>query len=187
LDAITSYTFSVGVMASTDDQLVAIVDTYFDEMDLEGMQHALIAMKYIATARAQQLLERIASIPKYEISPSNITPSPVQTIRDMAIHKLWELGSGVVIDAVLDTLSDYPANVVEFRLTRMKPELVRKALQLRLNSADEMILIRLLTLLGTFGDHSVLPDLRSYIDDPRQEVANAAYEAEQRILGLAYF
>ncbi len=127
LDAINSYTFSVGVMASTDDQLVAIVDTYFDEMDLEGMQHALIAMKYIATARAQQLLERIASIPKYEISPSNITPSPVQTIRDMAIHKLWELGSGVVIDAVLDTLSDYPANVVEFRLTRMKPELVRKA------------------------------------------------------------
>src|SRR5258708_27163183 len=100
---------------------------------------------------------------------------------------LCDLGSNAVIDAVLDSLSDQPANIIEFRLTKMDYGLVRDALRKRLRSANDPILIRLLTLLGTFGDHTVFPDLQPYIDDPGQEVTDAAYMAEQRILGLAYF
>ena len=88
---------------------------------------------------------------------------------------------------MLDTLSHQQVNIIEFRLTKMEHELVRDALQRRLNSEKDDILIPLLTLLGTFGDPTVLPDLKPYIDDPRQEVADAAYMAEQRILGLTYF
>jgi hypothetical protein len=62
-----------------------------------------------------------------------------------------------------------------------------EALQRRLKSANDVTLIPLLTLLGTFGDYTVLPALQPYIDDPRLEVADAVYVAEQRILGLAYF
>jgi len=100
---------------------------------------------------------------------------------------LCDLGSNVVIDAVLDTLSDQQANVIEFRLTKMDYKSVGDAVRKRLNAASDLVLIRLLTLLGTFGDDTVLPNLQPYIDDPRQEVADAAYIAQQRILGLAYF
>jgi hypothetical protein len=99
---------------------------------------------------------------------------------------LCDLGSNVAIEAVLDTLSDLPANVIEFRLTKMDYRSVGDALRKRLHAASDLVLIRLLTLLGTFGDYTVLPNLQPYIDDPRQEVADAAYVAEQRILGLAY-
>lgn len=187
LDFITGNTYSAGNLGSTDDRLVAIIDTYFDELDFEATWHALMAMKYIATPRARQLLERIASNSAYEIPLSNTTLGSLQTIHEAAILMLCDLGSGVVIDEVLDTLSDQPVNLIEFRLTKMEPQSVREALQQRLNSASDTTLIHLLALLGTFGDPTVLPDLKPHIDDPRQEVADAAYSAEQRILGLAYF
>jgi HEAT repeat protein len=114
-------------------------------------------------------------------------PASQQTLRDVAILILCDLGSETVIEAMLDTLSNQTVNVIEFRLTKMGHGLVRDALQRRLNSAKDNTLIPLLTLLGTFGDPTVLPDLKAYTDDPRQEVADAAYLAEQRILGLAYF
>ncbi len=182
-----STTYRIGMFESTDDRLVTIIDTYFDEMTPDGMLRALFAMEYIATPPARQLLERIAGNPKYDIPRPNTPPASRQTLRDVAILTLCDLGSGAVIEAVLDTLSNQPVNVIEFRLTKMEHGLVRDALQRRLNSAKDNILIPLLTLLGTFGDPTVLPDLKPYIDDPKREVADAAYMAEQRILGLAYF
>jgi HEAT repeat protein len=188
LDFITGTMCRVGILEAVDSRLVAIIAAHFDEMAFDGMWQAIIAMKYIGTLAARQLLELIADDPKYEEIPfPNATPGSLQTIRQAAIHPLCDLGSEAVIDAILDSLSDQPANIIEFRLTKMDYGLVRDALQRRLHSANDRVLIRLLTLLGTFGDHTVLPALQPYIDDPRQEVADAAYLAEQRILGLAYF
>jgi hypothetical protein len=172
---------------STDDRLLAIIATYFDEMTPDGMLRALLAMKYVATPPAHQLLERIVSNPKYDIPQLNTPPASRQTLRDVAIRILCDLGSDAVIEEVLDTLSHQPVNIIEFRLTKMEPGLVGDVLQRRLNSAKDNTLLPLLTLLGTFGDPTVLSNLKPYIDDPRQEVADAAYMAEQRILGLAYF
>jgi len=62
---------------------------------------------------------------------------------------------------------------------------VRDALQRHLNSASDATLSKLLELLGLFGDHTVLPMITIYIDDPRIEIADAAYTAEQQILGMA--
>jgi len=183
----TTITFHIGVFESTDDRLVALIDTYFDEMTPDGMLRALFAMRYIATPPARQLLERIASNPNYDIPRPNNSPDSQQTVREVAIGILCDLGSEAAIEAVLDTLSRQPVNVIEFHLTKMEHVLVREALQRRLSSAKDDTLIPLLTLLGTFGDPIVLPDLKHYINDSRQEMADAAYVAEQRILGLAYF
>jgi hypothetical protein len=54
-----------------------------------------------------------------------------------------------------------------------------------LGSANDATLSKLLELLGFFGDHRVLPMIATYIDDPRIEIADAAYTAEQQILGTA--
>jgi hypothetical protein len=62
------------VIGSTDDQLVAIVNTYFDEIANEGKFRALMTMKCIGTARARQFLERIAS------SAVVVTPYGKQTL-----------------------------------------------------------------------------------------------------------
>ena len=156
-------------------------------MHPESMLRALFAMEYIATPPARQLLERIANNAKYDIPRPGAQPPSRQTLRDVAILILCDLGSDRVIEAMLDTLAHQPVNVIEFRLTKMEQGLVRDALQRRLNSAKDNALIPLLSLLGTFGDATVLPDLKAYIDDSRQEVADAAYLAEQRILGLARF
>lgn len=188
LDFITGTMSSVGILEAIDSRLVAILDAHYDEMAFDGKWRAIIAMKYIANRAARHLLKRIATDPKYgEILFPNAGPGSFQTLRQAAIHMLCELGSNVAIDAVLDSLSDQPANVIEFRLTKMDYRSVRDALRKRLHAASDLVLIRLLTLLGTFGDDTVLPSLQAYIDDPRQEVADAAYVAEQRILGLAYF
>ncbi len=182
----TTY-FRPGVLASTDARLVTIIDTYFDEMTPEAMLFALFDMEYIATPQARQLLERVASSATYDIPRPTSSPDSPQTIRDVAIVILCHLGSATVIDAVLDTLAHQPASVVEYNLAKMEHNVVKEALQRRLKSANEVTLIPLLTLLGTFGDHTVLPALQPYTDDPRQEVADVAYVAAQRILGLAYF
>jgi hypothetical protein len=62
-----------------------------------------------------------------------------------------------------------------------------KPCQYRLPSVDEAFLVRLLDLLGRFGGINELADVRAYIDDSRSAIANAAYEAEQRILKLSDF
>lgn len=102
------------------------------------------------------------------------------------MYTLCDLGSSIVIDAMLDMLLDQPVHVIEFRLRGMNYTSIRDALQRRLDAAENGVLICLLTLLGTFGDHTVLPALQPYMNDLNQEVANAAYTAEQQILGLAY-
>ncbi len=181
LEFITGTTYEVGVLGSVSDRLMTIIDEYFDELAPEGKRNALLAMKYIATPPARRLLEGVATDPAYEIS----LPGSPRTLREVAIQILYDFGSAVVIEAVLETHPDLPLNFIEFRLAKMERQLVSSALQRRLNAANDNDLVRLLTLLGIFGDHSVLADLKAYVDDPRQEVANAAYEAEQRILGLA--
>lgn len=182
----TNY-FRPGMLASTDVRLVTIIDTYFDDMTPEAMLFALFDMEYIATPQARQLLERVASSTKYDIPRPTSSPNSPQTMRDVAILILCHLGSTTVINAVLDTLANQPVSVVEYHLAKMEHTMVKESLQRRLKSANDVILIPLLTLLGTFGDHTILPALQPYIDDPRQDVADAAYLAEQRILGLAYF
>ena len=52
-------------------------------------------------------------------------------------------------------------------------------------SLRESVRIQLFELLGRFGDQRALTDSRAFIVDPRPTIANAAYVAEQRLLGLA--
>ena len=66
---------------------------------------------------------------------------------------LYDLGSPISYDAMLDTLLDQPAHIIEFRLRRMDYKSVTNALQRRLGSAQNQTLICLLTLLGNFGDY----------------------------------
>lgn len=187
LDFITGTAHHVGILETVDERLVLMLDAYFDEMVFDGKWQTLIAMKYIGTPTARQFLERIFNDVRYdEVLFPNARPGSFRTIRQAAMHMLYDLGSNVVIDAVLDTLLDQPAQVIEFRLRGLDYISVRDALQRRLSSAQNQLLIRFLTLLGTFGDHTVLPALQPYINDLNQEVADAAYTAEQLILGLAY-
>jgi HEAT repeat protein len=74
LDSIFGTKFHIGVFEQTDDRLVALIDSYFDEMHPESMLRALFAMEYIATPPARQLLERIASNAKYDIPRPGVQP-----------------------------------------------------------------------------------------------------------------
>src|SRR5258708_13997298 len=188
LDFITGTALHVGILETVDNRLVAILDAHFDEMNFVGKWRAVIAMKYIGTLVARPMLVRIANDPKYdEILFPNAGPGSFRTIPEAAINMLYDFGYPLVIDAMLDTLLDQPAHIIEFRLRAMDYTSVKDALQRRLNSAEGQLLIRLLTLLGIFGDYTVLPALQPYINDSKPEVADAAYTAEQQILALAYF
>lgn len=186
LDFINGTISGIGVLASLDDRFIDFIDTSFDELSPETKLRALFALEYIATLPARRLLERIAADSKYDIARPGAQTGPEQTIRNVAIGILRDLGSPSVIDMVLDTLSNQLPHVIEFYLKNMDHKVVRDALQYRLKDAHDMLLIRLLTLLGTFGDDTLLPTLQPYIIDHRRDVADAAYTAEQRILGLAY-
>lgn len=176
---------STSPIGPVDDQLVAILENNMDTLPTNSLHHALWALSSIATPAALGVLERIATEPIYQEPLPPATLGSFQTLRDAAIHLLWNLGSGVVIEDVLDTVMELPVQVIAFRLEKMNPKLVAAALQHRLTRANDLVLPRLLTLLGLFGNPTVLSDVRTYIDDQRKEVANAAYEAEQSILGLA--
>jgi HEAT repeat protein len=90
LDFITGTTSSVGILEAIDSRLVAILDAHFDEIAFDGKWRAIIAMKYIANHAARQLLERIATEPKYgEILFPNARPGSFQTLRQAAIHMLY--------------------------------------------------------------------------------------------------
>ena len=134
------------------------------------------------------MLESIASEEKYDIPlPSDAGKYGHHTIQTEAIRVLISLGSGIVIESVLDAILEKAAAGLsggEVTLARMERGVVVKALERRLSSANEIALIRLFELLCIFGDQSVLPIIRTYTNDLRKKIANAAYEAEQRILGL---
>jgi hypothetical protein len=91
----------------------------------------------------------------------------------------------MAIDCLLDGLADQDLAFLEFFLAKLEQERVRDALQQRLGSATDVTLSKILELLGFFGDHTVLPMITPYINDARIEIADTAYTAEQRILGLA--
>lgn len=165
-----------------DDQLVGILEKYVDEMSTEDKLAVIFALKHIAVPAAQRLLERIASDPHYDIQRSSNSP---QTLRDVAIQILCELGSEMAIDLLLDHPANQNLAFLDFFLAKIERERVRDALQRRLSSANDVTLSKLLELLGFFGDHTVLPMIATYIDDPRIEIADAAYTAEQQILGTA--
>jgi len=165
-----------------DDQLIAILDSYVDEMGKDDKLTVIFALEYIAMPSARRLLERIASDPQYDIQRSSDSP---QTLRDVAVLTLCLLGSEVAIDLELDKLADRSLGSVEFWLARIERERMRDALQRHLGSANDATLNKILELLGIFGDHTVLPTLALYIGDSRIEIADTAYTAEQRILGMA--
>ena len=165
-----------------DDQLVGIIDKYVDEMSAEDKLTVILALKYFAVPAAQRLLERIASDPHYDIQRSSNSP---QTLRDVAIQILCELGSEMAIDLLLDNLANQNLAFLDFFLAKLERERVRDVLQRRLGSAKDATLSKLLELLGFFGDHTVLPMIATYVNDPRIEIADAAYTAEQQILGTA--
>ena len=165
-----------------DDQLVGMLDRYVDEMNTEDKLTVILAIEHITTPAAQRLLERIASDPHYDIQRSSGSP---QTLRDVAVWGLCEVGSEKATDLLLDKLADHNLGFLEFLLANQEQERVRDALQRHLSSANDVTLGKLLELLGFFGDHAVLPTIATYIDDPRKEIADAAYTAKQQILGMA--
>jgi HEAT repeat protein len=165
-----------------DDQLIAMLDTYVDGMSAEDKLTVIFALEYIAVPSARRLLERIASDPQYDIPRPS---SPSQTLRDVAVLTLCNVGADMAIDCLLDCLADQDLAFLEFFLAKLEQERVRDALQQRLGSATDVTLSKLLELLGFFGDHTVLPMITPYIDDARIEIADTAYTAEQRILGMA--
>jgi len=165
-----------------DDQLIAILDRYVDEMSAEDKLTIIFALEYIAAPSARRLLERIASDPHYNILRSSDSP---QTLRDVAVQMLCHLGSEMAIDFLLDDLANQNLAFLEFFLAKLEQERVRDALQRHLGSANDATLSKLLKLLGFFGDHTVLPMIATYIDDPRIEIADTAYTAKQHILGMA--
>ncbi|MBA2392461.1 MAG: hypothetical protein H0V70_06910 [Ktedonobacteraceae bacterium] len=91
----------------------------------------------------------------------------------------------MVIDLLLDKLADQNLGFLKFFLAKLEQEQVRDALQRHLSSANDATLSKLLELFGFFGDHTVLLTLTMYIADPRIEIADIAYTAEQQILGMA--
>lgn len=165
-----------------DEQLVDMLDKYVDEMNTEDKLTVIFALKHITTPAAQRLLERIASDPHYDIQRSS---GSSQTLRDVAVWGLCEVGSEKGIDLLLDKLADHNLGFLEFLLAKQEQELVRDALQRHLGLANDATLGKLLKLLGFFGDYTVLPTIATYIDDPRIEIADAAYTAQQQILGMA--
>ena len=166
-----------------DDQLVGMLDKYVDEINTEDKLTVIFALEHITTPAAQRLLERIASDPHYDIQRSSGSP---QTLRDVAVWGLCEVGSEKATDLLLDKLADHNLGFLEFLLAKQEQERVRDALERSLSSANDVTLGKLLELLGFFGDHTVLPTIATYIDDPRTEIADAAYTAQQQILGMAY-
>ncbi|HLZ80791.1 MAG TPA: hypothetical protein VKP04_04105 [Ktedonobacteraceae bacterium] len=166
-----------------DDQLVSMLDKYVDEMNTEDKLTIIFALEHITTPAAQRLLERIASDPHYDIQRSSGSP---QTLRDVAVWGLCEVGSEKAADFLLDKLADHNLGFLEFLLVKQEQERARDALQRHLSSANDVTLGKLLELLGFFGDHTVLPTIATYIDDPKIEIADAAYTAQQQILGMAY-
>jgi hypothetical protein len=170
-----------------DDRLIAIVRRFFDDLNPEDQWCALIALDRIATPAARDMLEYIATAPAYS-RPWSCTARPeFQTLRQAATQLLSFSGGTSVVDAVLDELTGSHPGFIEWRLAKMDREVVIAAIQCRLPSVDEAVLVRLLDLLGWFGGIKELADVRAYIHDSRSAIVNAAYEAEQRILKLSDF
>lgn len=168
-----------------DDRIIAIVRAQFDDLNPEDQWCALIALDRIATPAARDMLEQIATAPAYS-RPWSCTNRPeFQTLRQAATQLLSFSGATSVVDTVLDELTGSHPGFIEWRLAKMDREVVISAIRYRLPSADEAVLVRLLDLLGWFGGIQELTDVRSYIHDQRLTIANAAYEAEQRILKLS--
>jgi hypothetical protein len=165
-----------------DDELITILDRYVDEMSAGDKLTVILALQYIDVPSARRLLERIASDPHYDILRSNDSS---QTLRDVAVLILCDLGSEMAIDFLLDDLANQNLAFLEFFLAKLEQERVRDALLRHLGSANDAALSKLLKLLGYFGDHTVLPMVATYIDDPRIEIADTAYTSVQHTLGMA--
>jgi len=170
-----------------DDRFIAIMRAYFDDLNSEDQWCALIALDRIASPAARDMLEHIATASVYS-RPWSCTARPeFQTLRQAATQLLSFSGATSVVDAVLDELTGPRPGFIEWRLAKMDREGVIASIRSRLPLADEVVLTRLLDLLGWFGSVQELVDARRYIRDPRLAIANAAYEAEQRILKLSEF
>ncbi len=171
-----------------DDRLVELIASHFDRLPLEDQHRALFALIRTRTSAARHLLESIASNPAYDIPlPAMASIYEQRTLRTEALRLLRSEGASITIDLVIDEILTKATEGFtggEVSLAKMEREVVIEALRGRLSKANETHLARLLELLGVFGDSRLLPDIHMYMQDPRLKVANAAYEAEQRILGI---
>jgi hypothetical protein len=170
-----------------DDRLVECIASHFDTLPLEDQHRTLFAFTRARASSARHLLESIASDPAYDIPlPTMASLFGRRTLRTEAVRLLRSEGASMTIDSVLDEILAKAAQGYtggEVSLAKFDREVVVEALRGRLSGANEIHLARLLELLGIFGDSRLLPDMRMYRQDPRLKVADAAYEAEQRILG----
>jgi HEAT repeat protein len=171
-----------------DDRLVTLIISEFEHLGLESQHQALYALAHAQTFSAQQFLESIAENPVYDLPISVGVPlHDHRTLRTEAFRLLRSQGASSTIDSVIDetlkvAVQGYAGGVDD--LAKMEHEAVIDALRARLSKADEIQLARLLELLGFFSDSRLLPEIRMYMQDPRPKVADAAYEAEQKILGV---
>jgi HEAT repeat protein len=170
-----------------DDRLVECIASHFDTFPLEDQHRALFACTRTQASSARHLLESVASDPAYDIPlPAMASLFERRTLRTEALRLLRSEGASMTIDSVLDEILAKAAQGYtggEVSLAKFDREVVIEALRGRLSGANEIHLARLLELLGVFGDIRLLPDIRTYMQDPRLKVADAAYEAEQKSLG----
>src|SRR5260370_10158661 len=174
-----------------DDRLVEFIASHFDRLPLADQHHALFAFTRTRTSSARHLLESIASNPAYDI-PLLAMASMYerQTLPTEALRLLPSAGASITIDLVIDEILAKAAEGYtggEVSLAKLDREVVIEALREQLSKANEIHRRRLLELLRIFGATRLLSDIRIHMQDPRLKIADAAYEAEQTILGTMDF
>ncbi|MBA3817028.1 MAG: HEAT repeat domain-containing protein, partial [Parachlamydiaceae bacterium] len=179
--AITGVVFE-GVI---DDDFVDMIDERLDQFSPDDQSTTVWALRSSDTLRVTNLLTRIASESSFEVDIPGTTGENARTIKQEALRILAERGSLVALDFVLDSIGNPNAIFFERSLAKMERPAVLEGLCNRLPTSEEKKLVRILELLGWLGNQSVLKKIRDFLTDSRLSIANAAYEAEQRILNIA--
>ncbi|MHB8573832.1 MAG: hypothetical protein ACYDCQ_00730 [Dehalococcoidia bacterium] len=167
------------------DQLVGVLERGLPHLAPDQQQKGVWALRDAATPAAIRLLERIATDESFEGLAG--LPGQERSVREQAIFALKELGSptGVVVAAVLAELSSDSPTLGVYHMSKMPRGAAIESLSASLDTLPTKGLVQALNMLGWMADLSVLPDVRRFISDERHGVADAAYEAEQRLMGLA--
>lgn len=165
-----------------DDRLVTVLELGMRSLSPDDLQHVVWALESAATPKSISVLERLSGDERLDMEVGLL--SSRHTLRKEVIGALQNLGSPQVLDGTITELGGEHPNIAVYRLSKMPRDAVAGALKARLTTLPTRALQQALRLLGWFGDERVLGDVRRYIPDPRSKVADCAYEAEQRLLGL---